>query len=122
MFALEVGVSVFDAGGGEDGFLDWSLDGLVDWLVDWLLDNWWYGDTGNAFFMGVKLETFVTLDTLSVVIESLTVTVTFAIFSVAGHGSGAAYTIDWRSVTWVTRETGAGFVVPGGTEIAHLSA
>lgn len=94
MFALEVGVSVFDAVGGEDGFLDG--------LVDWLLDDWWDRDTGNAFFMGVELETFVTLDTLSVVVESLTVTVTLAIFSAAGHRSGAAYTIDWRSVAWVT--------------------
>jgi hypothetical protein len=41
VLALEVGVSVFDAGGGENGFLDWLLDGLVDWLMDWLLDDWW---------------------------------------------------------------------------------
>ena len=119
MFALDIGISVFQAVRGNDGFLDWFVDRFVDWPLD---DDWCFSDTGDAFFMGVELVIFVTLDTFSVVIESLTVTVAFAIISVAGHWSRAAYTFDGWSITWVTWEAGAGFVVPGGTEIAHLSA
>jgi hypothetical protein len=81
MFTFDIGIRVFKAISGNNGF----LDGFVDWC---------FSGTGDAFFMGVELVIFVALDTFSVVIESLTVTVAFAIISVAGDWDRAAYTFD----------------------------
>ena len=91
MFAFDIGISVFKAVRGNDRFFNWFLYGFVDWPLD---NDWFLSYAGDAFFMGVELVIFVTLDTFSVVIESLTVTVAFAIISVAGHWSRAAYTFD----------------------------
>jgi|688.fasta_scaffold1605989_1 hypothetical protein len=87
MFTLDVRISVFKAISGNDGFLDW----FVDWPLHY--DRCLSG-AGDAFFMGVELVIFVALDTFSVIIKSLTVTVAFAIISVAGDWGRAAYTFD----------------------------